>query len=313
MRLRDDDRRQTASWPLWDLEGQWRTIGLWTLLGAGWAVSLAMSLGDQSLWSPNSWALGLALLATWKFGPRVGVTVRLVCELLRWNLLPRQFWTVSAVGQSFGALLAAALLILWVHRRRKAWQWEHDQARLDPLTQLPNRQALEEQLVAELSRARRFHRSLSVFMLDCDGFKGLNDTLGHAAGDDALRLVAKTLRSVVREYDIVARYGGDEFVLILPESDLPNAETVAERLQTTFAYSVSRQYPSLTASLGVAVFRSAPPEIATCIELADATMYRAKRAGKNRTEFEVWEPTPADDPLLKPFDPDAAEMPSHPH
>lgn len=307
MRLRAEDRRRPSFWPLAELEGQWRIVGLWTLLSAGWAIALGMSLGGQSLWSPNSWALGLALLATWKFGPRIGMTIRLVCELLRWCLLPREFWTASALGQSSGALIAAALLIVWVHRRQKAWQWEHDQARLDPLTQLPNRQALDEYLTAELSRAKRFCRPLSVFVLDCDGFKLLNDTLGHAAGDDALRLVGKTLRSAVRQYDVVARYGGDEFVLVLPEADLPDAETVAERLQTTFAYSVTRPYPSLTASLGVAVFREAPPHITACIDLADTAMYRAKRAGKNRTEFEVWEPTSSDTPRLKPFDPDLAE------
>jgi diguanylate cyclase (GGDEF)-like protein len=158
------------------------------------------------------------------------------------------------------------------------------------LTRLPNRQAFEDQLTAELSRARRFRRPLSVLVLDCDGFKAINDHHGHAAGDAALRKVADTLRSSVREYDIVARYGGDEFVLVLPEADIADAETVAERLQATFARVVGKSYPGLTASLGVAVFRDSPPDAAECFERADAAMYRAKRAGKNQTEFDIWEP-----------------------
>lgn len=292
--------------PFWGPDGRWRSAGLWALLIAGWVITLGFSITSSNLWMPNSWALGLALLATWKFGPKTGVAVRLACEAVRWTLLRSEFWTASTVWQTIGALIAAGLLIAWVDRRRTAWQREHDQARLDLLTQLPNRQALEERLTAEVSRARRFQRPLTVFVLDCDGFKALNDARGHAVGDAALQRVAETLRSAVRLYDIVARFGGDEFVIVLPEADLADAETVAERLQATFAHSVSRLYPGLTASLGVAVFREQPPEGAACIAKADQAMYRAKRAGKNRTEFDVWEPGGAavnEPPRLKPYQP----------
>jgi diguanylate cyclase (GGDEF)-like protein len=300
--------RRVASRPVWGREGSWRSTALWLLLVAGWLLTLWFSLTGSALWMPNSWALGLALLATWKYGPRLGLAVRLGCEAARWALLPAQFWTASGAGQAAGALLASGLLIAWVDRRRSAWQREHEQARLDPLTQLPNRQAFEEQLTAELSRANRFRRPLAVLVLDCDGFKAINDHLGHAAGDAALRRVAETLRSSVRQYDIVARYGGDEFALVLPEADVPDAETVAERLQATFAHAVSKLYPGLTASLGVAVFRESPPDAAECFQRADAAMYRAKRAGKNRTEFDIWEPEPnqpESNPFLKPYRPTA--------
>jgi diguanylate cyclase (GGDEF)-like protein len=309
MRPIDLDRRVSVR-PLWGRDGRWRSISLWLLLIAGWLLTLWFSHSSSALWMPNSWALGLSLLATWKSGPRAGIAVRLGCEAVRWTLLPAEFWTASAGWQAAGALLASGLLIVWVDRRRSAWQREHEQARLDPLTQLPNRQAFEEQLKAELSRASRFRRPVSVLVLDCDGFKAINDHLGHAAGDAALRKVAQTLRSSVRQYDIVARYGGDEFVLVLPETDVSDAETVAERLQATFAHAVSKQYPGLTASLGVAVFRESPPEAAECFERADAAMYRAKRAGKNRTEFDIWEPAqqPAEPTrVLKPYRPPAEE------
>jgi diguanylate cyclase (GGDEF)-like protein len=295
---------------MWGRDGHWRSTGLWLLLIAGWLLTLGFSLSSDALWMPNSWALGLSLLATWKFGPRWGGAVRLGCEAVRWALLPAVFWTASAAWQAAGGLLATGLLIAWVDRRRRAWQREHEQARLDPLTQLPNRQAFQEQLTAELSRARRFRRPLSVLVLDCDGFKSLNDQHGHTAGDAALRKVADTLRSSVREYDIVARYGGDEFVLVLPEADVADAETVAERLQATFTHAIGKSYPGLTASLGVAVFRESPPEAAECFERADAAMYRAKRAGKNRTEFDIWEPAappPAATRNLRPYSPPSEE------
>jgi diguanylate cyclase (GGDEF)-like protein len=237
--------------------------------------------------------LGLALLVTWKRGPWPGVIVRLACEAVRWGLLPPEFWTASAGWQAGGALVAAILLIVWVDRRHTAWQREHDRARLDPLTQLPNRQAMEERLNAELNRSHRFGRPVSLLLLDCDGFKRLNDEQGHATGDAALRKIAETLQRSIRQYDTVARLGGDEFVLILPETDLADAESIAERLQAAFAHSVGKAFPGLTASLGVAVFRQPPPDPDECLRLADSAMYRAKRAGKNRTEFEIWEGAPS--------------------
>jgi len=274
----------------------WRSTALMLALAAGWAGSLVLSIRSPSPWMPNSWALGLALLVTWQRGPWWGITARLICEAVRWLLQPPGDWNASMVLQAVLALAASLVLIVWVDRRRKAWQSEHELARLDPLTQLPNRQALQEQLEAELSRARRFHRPLSLFAIDCDGFKQINDQWGHAGGDEALRQLADALRKATRQYDTVARYGGDEFILLLPETDLPDAESVAERLQTALAHAVGRLYPGLTASLGVVVFREQPPDAATCLRLADETMYRAKHGGKNRAEFEVWEPVAGSEP-----------------
>jgi len=295
MRPAGHDRR-TVPPPFWGRDGRWRSTALLLTLVAGWLVTLWFSL-TSPLWMPNSWALGLALLVTWKRGPWLGIAVRLGCEAVRWSLLPSAAWTTSAGWQAAAALVAAILLIVWVDRRRTAWQREHDLARLDPLTQIPNRQAFEERLAAELNRAGRFQRPLSLFLLDCDGFKQVNDQRGHAAGDAALRKVAETLRSSIRQYDTIARMGGDEFVLILPETDLPDAESIAERLQAAFTHSVGKAFPGLTASLGVAVFRQSPPSADECLRLADAAMYRAKHAGKNRTEFEVWEGTADSTPV----------------
>jgi diguanylate cyclase (GGDEF)-like protein len=282
-----DRRSPDLSLPTTDA-GRGQTA-LVALLLAGWIVALVASVRSPTPWMPNSWALGLALLVAWRRGVWWGLVVRLVCEAIRWSLLPLELWTSAACIQSLLSLLAAGMLIVWVDRRRKAWERAHELSRLDPLTQLPNRQALEESLTAELSRARRFQRPLSLFAVDCDGFKQINDRLGHAAGDEALRQVARALRLAVRQYDTVARYGGDEFILLLPETDLPDAESVAERLHTSLEHAVEKSHPGLTASLGVVVFRNPPPAGEECLRLADAAMYRAKRGGKNRTEFDVWE------------------------
>jgi diguanylate cyclase (GGDEF)-like protein len=282
-----DRRSPDLSLPTTDA-GRGQTALVVVLL-AGWIVALVASVRSPTPWMPNSWALGLGLLVAWQCGVGWGLGVRLACEAVRWSLLPQEHWTGDALTQTGLSLLAAGLLIVWVDRRRRGWQRAHALSRLDPLTQLPNRQALEERLTAELSRARRFQRPFALFAVDCDGFKQINDRLGHAAGDEALRHVARALRLAVRQYDTVARYGGDEFLLLLPETDLPDAESVAERLHASLAHAVRAAYPGLTASLGVVVFRDSPPSGEECLRLADAAMYRAKQGGKNRTEFDVWE------------------------
>jgi diguanylate cyclase (GGDEF)-like protein len=159
------------------------------------------------------------------------------------------------------------------------------QARVDGLTGLANRRHCEDQLAAELARLERFGGQLALVLADLDNFKDVNDRFGHATGDVVLREFAQTLESGVRDVDLAGRWGGEEFVLILPGTDLAGAARVAERIRAARADRVvltaEGEPIRVTASFGVAVF----PEAASAEELlaaADGALYQAKRGGKNR-------------------------------
>jgi two-component system cell cycle response regulator len=157
----------------------------------------------------------------------------------------------------------------------------------DHLTGVWNRGMIVEQLDRELSRARREGRSLAVVMADIDHFKNINDTYGHATGDTILRETVARMVGVPRLYDFVGRYGGEEFLLVLPGCDLSAARLVAERVRNAVAatpISVGAVQLSVSVSLGVACTSSARDESATVLQAADEALYRAKRRGRNRVE-----------------------------
>jgi diguanylate cyclase (GGDEF)-like protein len=193
------------------------------------------------------------------------------------------------------ALLALMLLTLVLTRPLlRAFRWTEEQAseaRIDALTGLSNRRAVEEILAAEISRAQRFAHDLAVVLLDLDRFKEINDSFGHGAGDVMLREVSRLLTSLARQGDTVARWGGEEFVVVLPETDLAGAQRFAERLRRTIeAHSVGEMRTS--ASCGVAT-RLPEDTVEELIGAADQALYRAKSNGRNRTEVAVRGPRPA--------------------
>jgi diguanylate cyclase (GGDEF)-like protein len=162
------------------------------------------------------------------------------------------------------------------------------QALIDGLTGLANRRQCEETLADEFARVERFGGSLAVVVADLDWFKDVNDRHGHPAGDSVLSDFAALLQETVRDVDLAGRWGGEEFVLILPGTDLAGGARVAERIRVALAgrvvLAVDRTPITITASFGVAAI---PPD-KTASELfaaADAAMYQAKRAGKNRVEM----------------------------
>jgi diguanylate cyclase (GGDEF)-like protein len=158
------------------------------------------------------------------------------------------------------------------------------QALLDGLTGLANRRSADEKLRTEVARARRFDDTVCLVLADLDDFKNVNDTFGHPTGDEALRLFAATLSATVREIDVAARWGGEEFALILPGTDAEGGARLAERARDALercALRVDGREVQLTASFGVA---SLPPadDVEELIVAADAALYEAKRTGKNR-------------------------------
>lgn len=162
----------------------------------------------------------------------------------------------------------------------------HELAITDSLTGLNNRRYFFELAEKELARARRYQRPVSVVMLDLDNFKQVNDQYGHLVGDQILQAVAKRVRDYVREVDIPVRYGGEEFAILMPDTDLASAAQIAERLCLEInskPIKTNDQHVSLTISLGVASHEADQGiTIDALLDQADQALYVAKKEGRNR-------------------------------
>ncbi len=155
---------------------------------------------------------------------------------------------------------------------------------VDGLTQVYNRRYFSDALERELSRSRRYQRSLSLILIDVDHFKQVNDRWGHLAGDTVLKGVAHEIRKRVRREDVLARYGGEEFSLLLPEVDIKGAALMAEKLRKLiekFGFTFDDQKISLTISAGVAALKKSD-DAESLLRRVDDRLYQAKHGGRNR-------------------------------
>ena len=184
------------------------------------------------------------------------------------------------------AMLHATLMALVVARLIQQLRWG---ARHDGLTGLLNRRAMQETIDQELNRSRRAGDTFAVVMLDIDHFKAINDVHGHPAGDHALKHIAALLQTAVRKVDRVGRFGGEEFIVLLPGVGLAQAAVTAETLrQRLAAQLVQREGEgealALSASFGVAEWKGPTEDPSRLLMRADQALYRAKRAGRNQVQ-----------------------------
>ncbi|MBI5557164.1 MAG: diguanylate cyclase [Deltaproteobacteria bacterium] len=184
-------------------------------------------------------------------------------------------WIVGIIGLASFGVIGSGLL------RRIEYASTHD-----GLTGLLNRREIEHHLTAECERAERYKHQFSVMMLDVDHFKQVNDTYGHQAGDEALRVVAATIRKTIRRTDIAGRYGGEEFLLLAPETSLAEAAELARRLNGAVK-DAGTMLPgglrlSLTVSIGVSALAPDRKKPDFLLKSADESLYRAKVGGRDR-------------------------------
>jgi diguanylate cyclase (GGDEF)-like protein len=205
--------------------------------------------------------------------------------LLLYSAAPDAFEKPEQVAyyKTLGRQLSVAFENAAVHSRAMDLSYH------DALTDLFNRRYLEEALDSEVSRASRYGLSLSLNMVDIDHFKEYNDTYGHARGDDVLRAVAQRIRDHTRRADILIRYGGEEFVVILPLATKAQARLVAEKLRAAVAATVidgrnDRSKPAVTVRVGVATYPEDATSAVNLLRAADTALYRAKDRGRNRVE-----------------------------
>lgn len=186
-----------------------------------------------------------------------------------------------------GAQIAVAL-------ERAEWQQRASQFQLmsitDPLTGLLNRRYLEERLAEELSRSKRYNYSMSCLMIDIDDFKKYNDRNGHQAGDLALKITAHNLKAALRSADIACRYGGEEFCILLPQTNMGEAAVIAERMrqrvaEADFPHGKSQPLGRVSISIGISTFGKNVDTAESVIAAADRALYNAKSMGKDRIEF----------------------------
>lgn len=189
---------------------------------------------------------------------------------------------------NFTVLLVAFLLTGQVLARlRGRLERERWLARTDPLTGIHNRRAFWNATKRELERCRRFAEPFSVAYLDVDGFKGVNDRFGHAAGDQLLRRIATLLQQELRQLDMVARLGGDEFALLLPGTNVFGASTVLTRLRELLRSAPWRNQFGIDCSIGCVTVLVAPADVDAVVARADQLMYTMKRTGRGELRHEV--------------------------
>jgi diguanylate cyclase (GGDEF)-like protein len=189
-----------------------------------------------------------------------------------WSASPEEQRLLGAVARQLALLVSS--------------HWLERQATLDPLTELPNRGSVERALIDAVDRARTTGGSIGLVMLDVDDFKRVNDTHGHGVGDEVLRHVASLLRSTVRGADLAGRWGGEEFIVVLPGEGLEGARAVAEKLVRLVAASPAPgRGIRVTLSAGVAAAPPQPACAVTLVSRADVALYAAKRGGKNRVHL----------------------------
>lgn len=199
-----------------------------------------------------------------------------------------QWLSISAVRDAEGKIVEYVALGSDITQRKQQEEAVWRQANFDPLTGLANRNLLHDRLERALSRAQRNEKKVGLMFVDLDGFKWINDTLGHHVGDELLVQVARRLRSCVREQDTAARLGGDEFTLVIQdvadgEDLLPIGEKVVSLLSTPFTLAGSAH--QLSGSVGITVYPDDADNVPDLFRNADIAMYKAKEAGKNRFQF----------------------------
>lgn len=228
-------------------------------------------------------------IAIWYIDAQVGLVV-IILSLTVWlisNWLAGETYTYEII-RYLNVLTRLVFFLLggWLlNELKQTLSQEHFQSRTDFLTGICNSREFYLRANLEIERARRYQFPFSLAYIDLDDFKQINDSLGHSAGDRVLKLFAKAASDILRKTDLFARMGGDEFVILFPNTDQEGVKYAVEKLERALG-ARGKHFPrSVTMSIGVVTFKRAPISVDAILQRADDLMYEAKRAGKNRSLF----------------------------
>jgi diguanylate cyclase (GGDEF)-like protein len=220
-------------------------------------------------WACGSSACGLIVaVGTFLVGP-----IEAMITEFHYVSLPVAIWNGAV------RLSVFCVVLLLMSRVRTLMSKLEEQALADELTGLANLRALRETVAIEIERSRRFDHPLTLANLDIDDFKGVNDRVGHEAGDRVLVSLASVARATMRSIDTVVRVGGDEFAILMPETGDETALPLADRLRAAFSRAVKVEGVPVTCSIGLASFRRPPVSVDEMLAAADELMYEAKADG----------------------------------
>lgn len=242
---------------------------------------------------PSRFSAGFIFLlpisfATWFLSWQVAAIIAVVAAgfLFRFDLRYTNAGAAVDYWNEFGNLVVATVFIYIFSELRDLYNRQIDLSRRDPLTGLLNRRGFGERLGIDSRRINRHHRPLTIAYIDVDNFKSINDTYGHAAGDAFLRGLGRQIVTRLRATDYLARMGGDEFAIALPETDQVSARIVLEEIHSDLKRFSAGKISNATISVGAVTFRSdLDPE--AMVAVADRAMYGIKQRGKNNIEYKV--------------------------
>ncbi|MEA5115357.1 MAG: GGDEF domain-containing protein [Geobacteraceae bacterium] len=230
-------------------------------------------------------------IITWQTGIPTGILTSIACALIYFfdSYTDQNFSAGTSLVYWNSAIILGYFLIFMygLHKMKSTLEREKLYARTDYLTEAFNSRAFGEYADSEINRSRRFGRQLTIAYLDLDDFKLINDEFGHKAGDELLCLVARTIKGNLRKNDIVARIGGDEFAVLLPETTSEQAKTAIDKVLEKLSHAMLIHRTSVTFSIGVATFLRPPSSVDEMIGIADSIMYSSKTEGKNHTKYAV--------------------------
>lgn len=224
--------------------------------------------------------------AAWFSGRNDGLRVSIICVLA--SFFVHTAWpnnaarTLVPYWDALTELLFFTITTLTLAELKSTIQREMKMARTDHLTGLDNSRYFYELAEREAQRARRQNTALTVAYMDLDGFKLVNDTYGHLEGDQVLKVAAEGLKHSVRGVDVVARMGGDEFVVLMPDTDMREAAQTVERLKSALLARLRSNNSEVTVSIGAVTCEGEDCSVEGMVKTADCLMYEAKTSGKNR-------------------------------
>ncbi len=199
-----------------------------------------------------------------------------------------EWLSISAIYNDHGKIVKLAAMLSDIAEQKESEERIKNLAYFDVLTHLPNRRMFSDRLSVALANAHRHGHQLGVIFLDLDLFKEVNDSLGHSAGDELLKQVAKRLRESLREGDTAARMGGDEFTILLQQIESEAAATaIAKRMIELISepFDIAGEALNITASIGISLYPCDGLDEDTLLHQADAAMYRVKSVGRNRYQI----------------------------